>query len=79
MLKISTQFDAGAVIVKDLSNPQNIRLDIRADNASEFAQWFYFRLQGAAYQNCIMHFENAASSAYPKGWEDYQACAKLRC
>lgn len=75
MLKISTRFDGGAVIVHDLADPQNIRLSIRPDNASDFAQWFYFRLQGAAYQNCVMHFENAASSAYPSGWEDYQARA----
>lgn len=74
-MKISTQFDAGSIIVKDLSNPSNIRLAIRPDNASEFAQWFYFRLQGAAYTPCIMHFENAAQSAYPAGWEDYQAVA----
>ena len=75
MLKISTRFDGGAVIVHDLADPQNIRLSIRPDNASDFAQWFYFRLQGAAYQNCVMHFENVASSAYPSGWEDYQARA----
>lgn len=75
MIKISTQFDAGAVIVKDASDSGNIRLAIRPDNASEFAQWFYFRLQGAAYQNCVMHFENAAQAAYPHGWEDYQARA----
>ena len=75
MIKISTQFDAGSVVVKDLTDPANIRLELRPDNASDFAQWFYFRLQGAAYQNCVMHFENAADSAYPEGWEDYQACA----
>lgn len=74
-MKISAQFDAGSITVVDLQDPQNIRLQLRPDNASDFAQWFYFRLQGAAYQNCIMHFENAASSAYPEGWEDYQACA----
>ncbi len=74
-MKISTQFDAGSVIVTDLTDPSNIRLKIRADNASEFAQWFYFRLQGAAYQNCVMHFENAAEAAYPSGWEEYQAVA----
>lgn len=75
MLKISTQFDAGSIIVQDLSDPQNIRLALRPDNAADFTQWFYFRLQGAAYQNCVMHFENAAQSAYPEGWEEYQACA----
>ncbi|WP_107687554.1 M14 family metallopeptidase [Neisseria wadsworthii] len=75
MLKISTSFDAGAVVVKDLADASNIRLEIRPDNASEFAQWFYFRLQGAAYTPCTMHFENAAQCAYPDGWIDYQACA----
>ena len=75
MIKISTCFDAGSVIVKNLTDPSDIRLALRSDNASDFAQWFYFRLQGAAYQNCIMHFDNAADAAYPKGWEDYQACA----
>ncbi|SSY80525.1 M14 family metallopeptidase [Alysiella crassa] len=74
-MKISTQFDAGSVVVHDLSNPDHIRLALRPDNASEFAQWFYFRLQGAAYTRCTMHFENAAQSAYPNGWEDYQAVA----
>ena len=74
-MKISTRFDAGALTVTDLSNPADIRLALRPDNASDFAQWFYFRLQGAAYQNCVMHFENAAQAAYPDGWEDYKACA----
>lgn len=74
-MKISSQFDGGAVIVKDLSNPEHIRLAIRPDNASEFKQWFYFRLQGAAYQACNLHFEDAGQSAYPHGWEDYQAFA----
>ena len=74
-MKISTRFDAGALTVPDLSNPADIRLALRPDNASDFAQWFYFRLQGAAYQKCVMHFENAAQAAYPDGWEDYQACA----
>ena len=74
-MKITTQFDAGSISVKDLTHPDNIRLALRPDNASEFAQWFYFRLQGAAYTRCTMNFENAAQSAYPEGWEDYQAVA----
>ncbi|MBP9685033.1 MAG: hypothetical protein KBE07_10315, partial [Rhodoferax sp.] len=47
-LHISTQFDAGAIEVVSLTDPQHIRLHIRRDNASEFAQWFYFALHGAA-------------------------------
>ncbi|XXQ69302.1 M14 family metallopeptidase [Neisseriaceae bacterium B1] len=74
-MKISTQFDGGAVIVKDLSNPEHVRLNLRPDNASEFKQWFYFRVQGAAYTPCAFHFEDASQSAYPDGWESYQACA----
>ena len=46
MMKISTQFDAGSVVVKDLSNPADIRLALRPDNASEFAQWFLLPFAG---------------------------------
>ena len=74
-MKISTQFDAGAVIVRDLSNPEHIRLALRPDTAADFKQWFYFRLQGAAYTHCVMHFEDAHESAYPEGWDGYQAVA----
>ena len=77
MLKISSQFDGGSIVVKDLSDPANIRLDIRADNnnPAHFTQWFYFRLQGAVYTRCVMHFENAGQSAFTEGWQYYQVCA----
>ncbi|WP_373740604.1 M14-type cytosolic carboxypeptidase [Neisseria sp.] len=75
MLKITANFDAGSVVVNDAADPAAIRLSLRPDNASGFKQWFYFRLQGAAYQNCVMTFDNAAESAYPEGWEDYAAVA----
>lgn len=42
-LHISTQFDAGAIEVVSLADPTDIRLNIRRDNASEFAQWFTLR------------------------------------
>ena len=75
IMKISTQFDAGSIIVRDLANPEHIRLALRPDNASHFKQWFYFRLQGAAYTPCRMHIEDAHESAYPEGWDNYQAVA----
>ncbi len=74
-MKISANFDAGSIIVTDLSNPSHIRLALRPDTAADFKQWFYFRLQGAAYTHCVMHFENAADAAYPEGWDGYQAVA----
>ena len=75
MPKISRNFDAGAISVIDSTNSQNIRLALRGDNAASFSQWFYFRLQGAAYQPCRIRIENAGQSSYPEGWEDYQATA----
>jgi murein tripeptide amidase MpaA len=39
-LHISSQFDAGAITVVSLADPQDIQLQIRPDNASAFAQWF---------------------------------------
>ena len=75
MPKISRNFDAGAISVIDSADSQNIRLALRGDNAASFSQWFYFRLQGAAYQPCRIRIENAGQSSYPEGWEDYQATA----
>ena len=40
MMKISTQFDAGSVVVKDLSNPADIRLALRPDNARSLPNGF---------------------------------------
>ena len=75
MPKISSNFDAGAISVIDSTDSQNIRLALRGDNAASFSQWFYFRLQGTAYQPCRIRIENAGQSSYPEGWEDYQATA----
>ena len=74
-LHISSQFDAGAIEVVSLSDPRNIELKIRPDNASEFAQWFHFALHGAADQQVTLRFLNAGACAYPKGWDGYQVVA----
>lgn len=74
-MKISTQFDAGAITVIAADEFEDIRLRLRPDNASEFKQWFYFRLQGAAYEHCVMTIEDASEAAYPEGWVDYEAVA----
>ena len=74
-LHISNSFDAGAIEVVSLADPQDIQLNIRPDNASDFAQWFYFCLQGAAGVPVRLNFLNAGQSAYPKGWTDYRVVA----
>ncbi len=71
-IHISSAFDAGAIDVVSLADPQDIQLNIRPDNASEFAQWFYFCLQGAAGVPVRLNFLNAGQSAYPEGWTDYR-------
>lgn len=74
-LHITSAFDGGNIIVHDAKDPKNIRLAIRPDNASDFFQWFYFRLTGAKGQPCRMVIENAKDAAYTGGWKDYKVCA----
>ena len=74
-LHISTAFDAGAIKVISLSDPQDIQLNIRADNAADIAQWFHFSLHGAAHEAVRLRFLNAGQCAYPKGWEGYRVNA----
>ncbi|MES2150793.1 MAG: M14-type cytosolic carboxypeptidase [Pseudomonadota bacterium] len=74
-IKISTQFDAGAVDVISATSADAIDLHIRKDSHADITQWFYFRLQGAQGQACTIRFLNAGQSAYPDGWIDYQAMA----
>ena len=71
-LHISTQFDAGAIEVLRLDDPLDIQLNIRPDNASAFAQWFYFSLQGAAGVPVCLRFMNAGACTYPAGWQGYR-------
>jgi murein tripeptide amidase MpaA len=74
-LHISTAFDSGSIEVLALDDPRDIRLNIRKDNASDFAQWFHFSLQGAAGVAVVLKFVNAAQCAYPKGWDGYSVVA----
>jgi murein tripeptide amidase MpaA len=74
-IKISSQFDAGAIEVVNAKSANAIDLNIRKDSHADIIQWFYFRLQGAQGEPCTIRFLNAAQAAYPAGWEDYQAMA----
>jgi murein tripeptide amidase MpaA len=74
-IKISHQFDGGAIEVVSADNPQAIDLRLRKDSHADFAQWFYFRLQGARGQACAMRILNASAATYPNGWANYQAVA----
>ena len=74
-LKISAQFDSGAIDVLAADRPDDVRLAVRADSHAEFRQWFHFRVQGAAGIPLTLAFTNAAACTYPRGWDDYRAVA----
>ncbi len=78
-IRISSNFDSGAIEVLSIERPDDIRLRLRADQGvggdSAFRQWFHFRLHGAAGQDVRLVFENAAAAAYPDGWPDYRCVA----
>jgi murein tripeptide amidase MpaA len=74
-IKISSQFDAGAIEVVSAKSAGAIDLNIRKDSHADITQWFYFRLQGAQGEPCTIRLLNAGKAAYPKGWEGYQAMA----
>ncbi|GGI52981.1 M14 family metallopeptidase [Oxalicibacterium solurbis] len=77
-IRISSGFDAGAIVVVDTVRAelaQQIDLRLRKDSHADIAQWFYFRLQGARGEQCIMRLLNAGEATYPDGWKDYQAVA----
>ncbi|MEE9272667.1 MAG: M14-type cytosolic carboxypeptidase [Robiginitomaculum sp.] len=74
-LKISSNFDGGNIICKSCETSSDIHLDIRKDNKSDFYQWFYFRLSGAAGEECKLTIDNANGAAFTGGWDGYNACA----
>ncbi|RJG00445.1 M14 family metallopeptidase [Noviherbaspirillum sedimenti] len=74
-IKISQQFDAGAIEIVSAARADAIELNLRKDSHADFMQWFYFRLQGGAGQDCILRIMNAGQATYPQGWEGYQAVA----
>ncbi|QIK78848.1 carboxypeptidase family protein [Sphingomonas piscis] len=72
-ISISSSFDAGNIRVTALRE-DGADLEIVQDKDSDFYQWFYFRLSGAAGKALTLRITNSAGSAYPNGWPDYRAC-----
>ncbi len=78
-VEISSAFDSGAieVLARDAARVDlAIRHDVAADGtASEFLQWFYFRVSGAEMSGTQLRITNAGKTTYPDGWRDYRAVA----
>jgi len=75
-ITISSSFDAGNIRVVS-QDGDSADLEIVKDHLSDFYQWFYFRLAGAAGREVTLRITNCAASAYPHGWPDYKACLSL--
>ena len=70
---ISCAFDGGNIRLVAIEG-NRIDLEIVKDHRSNFFQWFYFRLTGAAGEAVELRILNCAESAYPHGWPGYRAC-----
>jgi|TARA_R100000501_G_scaffold10060_2_gene19919 murein tripeptide amidase MpaA len=73
-LAISSSFDGGNIEVVRCNAPDDIELTIPKDSNSDFLQWFFFRLTGAADEECTIRITGLKDSAYPAGWSGYRAC-----
>ncbi|MCX4025352.1 carboxypeptidase family protein [Endozoicomonas sp. SM1973] len=74
-MHISDQFDGGNITVVSLEDADNIQLEIKKDNQSDFYQWFYFRFVGEVGKKYQFHITNAVGAAYAEGWDGYQVLA----
>lgn len=71
---ISGHFDSGNIEIIDASDPKDIKLAIRKDNASDFLQFFHFSLEAAIGETCKVSIVNAGDSSYIGGWPSYNVC-----
>ncbi len=72
-ISIRSDFDGGNIEVLSLEGGQ-CDLAIRQDKDSDFYQWFYFQVDGAAGQELDLRITNAGGAAYPAGWAGYRTC-----
>ena len=71
-VRITSSFDSGNIrVVKQ--DGDRFDLEIVTDHASDFYQWFHFRLTGAAGREVVLRIVNTKGSAYPLGWPSYSA------
>ena len=71
-LSIDAGFDSGNIDVLGIDGA-TARLAIRRDNASDFFQWFHFRVSAPAGEEVVLKLTGLEASAYPGGWPDYDA------
>ena len=73
-IAVNAAFDGGNIEVASIDG-DTVNLTIRKDKDSDFFQWFYFRVSGAAGRTLKFRVLNAGQSAYPDGWPTYRTRA----
>lgn len=76
-ISICSNFDGGSVEIVDISDLQNLRFKIRKDTNSNFAQWFYFKVNNIANKDLNFTFIDLDQTAYPEGWDNYNVCVSF--
>lgn len=80
-MHISSEFEQGKIEVVAAERPEAVRLRLPEDNASNYTNWFYFRVTGVRGQALCMRFENATAvtiartEGMPNPWPGYQVFA----
>lgn len=72
-IAIDAAFDSGNIEVLGVEGA-SAKLAIRKDHMSEFAQWFHFRVSGAAGKEVTLKITGLNDSAFVGGWPGYNAC-----
>ena len=72
-IAIDAAFDSGNIRVLSIDG-MTATLAINKDHQSEFAQWFHFRVSGAAGEEVMLKITGLNESAFPGGWPNYDAC-----
>ena len=72
-IAIDAAFDSGNIDVLSIDGT-SARLAIAKDHMSEFAQWYHFRVTGAAGEAVTLKITGLNNSAYPGGWPGYDSC-----
>ncbi len=75
MVSITSDFDHGNVRVINADRASDVRLEIKADGAADFFQWFYYKVEDALGVDLTMRLTNAGGASYAPGWTDYRAVA----
>jgi murein tripeptide amidase MpaA len=75
-ITISSAFDAGNIRVAK-QDGNRVDLEIAKDHMSDFYQWFYFRVAGAAGREVTLRILNCEQAAYLNGWPGYKAVMSL--